>query len=275
MKLAFDRIIGVVLILASVAGLILSMLGIVEMWRLRRTMTSGLLESIELLDTTLQATTDGLTVVDESLSKATLDVYALGNTLQTTGQAIHDTNPLLDELTRLVSEDLPDAILTTQTALTSAQASARLIESTLKIVTAIPLLPLEPYDPPVPLDVALGNVSTSLDPIPDSLSAMEQSMTTSQGNLLLIEAEFNIMARHIGEINASLTEARTVVAQYQGVVDEVHVQVLELQTNLPKWMGALTWFVTLVLLWLAVTQVGLLMQGMEMLGYRLGADHRD
>jgi peptidoglycan hydrolase CwlO-like protein len=264
MRIAFRRITGYALILASVAGLIFSLAGIIGIWGVQRNLTESLTETVDLLDLTLETTTQGLTVVDESLTKASTDVRALSATLQTTGKAIKDTNPIVVEVSELVADELPDAIFKTQTALTSAQASARLIERTLTIISNLPLLPIEAYNPPVPLDVALGEVVTSLEPLPDTLSSMESTLSTSQGNLIMIEAEFNIMARHINEINGSLTGARAVITQYQGVVSSLQEQINNLQTNLPTWMNMATWFITIGLVWLGLTQLGLLAQGLEM-----------
>lgn len=264
MKISFRRITGFALILASVAGLLFSLAGIAGIWRVQRNLTDRLIETVDLLDLTLETTTQGLTVVNDSLVRASTDVRALSSTLQTTGRVIRDTNPMVVEITNLVSDELPDTIVKTQVALTSAQASARLIERTLTIISNIPLLPVEAYNPPVPLDQALGEVVTSLDPLPESLSAMETTLNTSRGNLIMIEAELNIMARHINDINTSLAEARSVTRQYQGVVSTLHQQVTALRANLPGWINLASWFLTIGLVWLALTQLGLLAQGLEM-----------
>jgi methyl-accepting chemotaxis protein len=268
MRIAFRRITGYALILASIAGLLFSLAGIIGIWGVQRNLRESLMETLDLLDITLVTTTQGLTVVNDSLIKASTDVRALSATLQTTGRAISDTNPIIVEVSELVSDELPDAVLKTQIALTSAQASARLIERTLTIISNLPLLPIEAYNPPVPLEVALGEVVTSLDPIPESLSAMETNLNTSRGNLILIEAEFNIMARHIDDINTSVADARTVIHQYKGVVSTLQEQITSLQTNLPTWLNTAAWFITVGLVWLGLTQLGLLAQGFEMVATR-------
>jgi methyl-accepting chemotaxis protein len=268
MRIAFRRITGYALILASIAGLLFSLAGIIGIWGVQRNLRESLMETLDLLDVTLVTTTQGLTVVNDSLIKASTDVRALSATLQTTGRAISDTNPIIVEVSELVSDELPDAVLKTQIALTSAQASARLIERTLTIISNLPLLPIEAYNPPVPLEVALGEVVTSLDPIPESLSAMETNLNTSRGNLILIEAEFNIMARHIDDINTSVADARTVIHQYKGVVSTLQEQITSLQTNLPTWLNTAAWFITVGLVWLGLTQLGLLAQGFEMVATR-------
>jgi hypothetical protein len=268
MVITFRRITGYALILASIAGLLFSLAGIIGIWGVQRDVKESLTETIDLLDLTLVTTTQGLIVVDESLTKASTDVRALSDTLRTTGRAIRDTNPMVVEVSELVADELPDAILKTQTALTSAQASARLIERTLTVISNLPLLPIESYNPPVPLDTALGDVVTSLEPIPESLTSMEATLNTSRGNLIMIEAEFNIMARHINDINTSLSDARTVIGQYQEVVSSLQEGIGNLKANLPVWLNMATWFITFGLIWLGLTQLGLLAQGFEMISHR-------
>ena len=268
MKQVIIRLIGIGLIIASVVGLVFSLVGAYAVWKYKDKATDSLSNAVGLLVTTLEATSAGLSVADESLTKATTDVTALATTLQTTGKSIKDTSPLLDTIRVMVGEDLPATITSTQFALNSAQGSARLIESTLKIITSIPLLPLESYNPPIPLETALGNVAASLEALPESFASMEESLNTSQDNLVLIVAEFNNMAQQVEEINTSLTDARAVIGQYQLVVITLNQQITGLQNNLPNWTNILAWFFTFALIWLALTQLGLLTQGAEMLGYR-------
>jgi len=82
----------------------------------------------------------------------------------------------------------------------------------------------------------------------------------------LIEAEFDIITRQVQAINASLTNSRAVVQDYQSVVADLQARVDSAQEGLPRWIKNLTWITTFLLIWLAITQVGLFVQGLEMLG---------
>lgn len=260
-----SRILGVLLVVAAIFGLIFSGWGLVRIWTIKGQVTEDVLSTVELTQTTLTATSDGLFLAEQSLTQAKVDVISLKNTLEATGRAIRATNPIIASLSNLMKNDLPDAIQATQMSLETAQSSARLIENFLRTLSSIPFLPIEPYNPEVPLQESLQEVSDSLDRIPASLLDMEDNLRQSQGNLILIQAEFNIMARHVQQINESLTNAETIVVEYQQVVSEVQERVSSLENDIPRRINNLAWWLTFILIWLAITQLGVLLQGVSLL----------
>ncbi len=270
----FYAFIGVLLIGAAVAGLIISVAGTIGLWRVQRRITVGLDNAFALLDTTLQATTDGLDVAGQSLDQADQSLDTLVATIQTTGQTVSDTLPLIDAISQVTVHDLPVTISSTQTALASAQASAQVVDVTLAALTSIPFLPLAQYQPAVPLSDALGTVSDSLDHIPASLVSLEHSLATASTNLQTIEAQFDRIAADIDGLGLSLAAARSVINQYGQVVATLQAQLALARDNLPRQIDTIAWFITLALIWLGLTQVGLLMQGLEMLGLEYAKPRR-
>jgi methyl-accepting chemotaxis protein len=265
MHLVLNRTVGYLLIVAAIIGLVFSLAGIAAVWWVKRPLTDNMMSRIGLTDRTLKATSDGLLLAKEALSEAMVDVLSMKDTLEATSRAIHATNPMLDSLSDLLTNDIPDSIHATQTSLATAQSSARVIENFLKTVSSLPFLPIQPYDPPVPLHESLSKVSQSLDALPQSLAEMDKSLNSSRGNLILIEAEFRIMARNIQQMNESLLDAQGVVASYQNVVSDLQERTASLSTNVPRWINSLAWFITFLLILIAIAQLGLLVQGLELI----------
>jgi peptidoglycan hydrolase CwlO-like protein len=262
MKTHIYHIVGFFLASAASIGLLFSILGIWSVWYYKKPVTDQLMSSLAVTALTLKTTSDGLTLIDQTLNQTAIEVNSLKTTIQSTSSAIHDTTPLVKSLKQLVAEELPNTILAAQTSLLAAKSGAQVIETTLKALTSIPLLPVEPYNPPVPLPTALTNVSDSLEPLPDAFKTMESSLNTSQGNLILIESELNIMARNVGEINGNLRDALNVIDQYQNTVTSAQDRVAIIQADLPGWMNSLAIFLTFGLVWLGITQAGLLLQSL-------------
>ena len=260
------QIIGYALLAAAVIGILFSIFGLITVWRMRGPILTSLTDTLNLLDSTLQATAEGLVIAEDSLDQITAAVNSLEDTILATGRTIEDTTELVDTLAGFFGDELPDTITATQTSLLSAQSSARVIDSTLRALTNIPILPVPLYNPPVPLQDSLQGVSDSLDPLQSTFESLEASLRSSRGNLILIEAEFDIIARQIRAINASLSDARSVISDYQEVVADLQARLDAAQQGLPGWISTLTWFITFLFVWLAVTQVGLFVQGLEMLG---------
>lgn len=266
MKKGFYKIIGFLLVIAALVGLVICIAGIVGAWKLRGVVSANLGNTLDVLDNTLGATGDALGVADESLGTAREAVDTLATTIQTTGKSISDTVPLLDSLTKLTTQDLPDTVTATQNAMDSAKSSAEMIDTSLALITAIPFLPLEPYTPEVSLSQALGDVSTSLDPLTESFTDMESSLAMTRDNMVSIGSQIDTIANNVSQINTSLDTAGNVIIQYKDVVDLLQQQVGAVKTGLPQLMNIMAWMFTVVLAWLGLTQVGLLMQGFEMLG---------
>jgi hypothetical protein len=258
--------VGILLLIAAIAGLIISVAGIIGVWRIEAGMKAGLANTTGMLETTLQATADGLEIARQSLTQADSSLDTLAETVDTAGQSLGDTAPLIESLTQVTSNDLPETIRTTQGALVSAQASAETIDSTLRLITSIPLLPIQPYQPEVPLGQALQDVSASLDAIPESLASMEEALGNTADNLVTIEQQLDDIALGVAGVSASLAGAQDVLTQYTRVVATMQQQLATARAVLPRQLDAIAWFVTVLLVWLGMSQLGLLVQAFDLLG---------
>jgi hypothetical protein len=262
------RLFGLLFVIAALAGIIFSIFGLVEVWRVKPMLTQSVGANLALLDQTLGTTEDGLTLVGQMVQTITTDVGSLHTTTLALAQAIHATNPMLDSLSTLAGKTLPDSISATKTSLASAQGSALLIDNVLSTLTSIPFSPVAPYKPAVPLHTALAQVSTSLDEIPPSLTTINTSLITGKANLGQMEdALANISATDI-EISDNLNSAQNVIDQYKKITIQAKTNVEAAQLNAPNWIIGIAWGSTFFLVWLLISQLGLCIQGLELLGGR-------
>lgn len=257
------RVIGITFIVAAIFGLIFSLAGIVLVWGVKAPLTENLVSTLELIDSTLEATSSGLTVIDDTLTQTAADLTSLENTVQTAGKGVDDSIPLVESISTLLSDNIPQAIEATQTGLSSLQGAAGTLESTLQLITSIPFLPIEGYNPEVSFSDALDDVSESLDAIPQSLSEMENTLSTTEGNLVMLGAQVNIIARSISELKSSLYEIQLVVDQYQRVISTLQQKLDTFRDNLQLGITVTAWIFTIIFVWLGIAQVGLLTQGLE------------
>lgn len=264
------KVVGITFIAAAVIGLIFSLAGIVLVWWVKAPLTDNLSSTLDLIDTTLEATSSGLTVVDETFTQSVADLSSLENTVKTASSALEESVPMLDSVSTLLSESIPEAIDATQTGLTSLNEAAGTLESSLRLITSIPFLPIEAYEPEVSITDALDEVSLSLDAIPESLSEMDTSMNTSRGNLIMISAQTNIIARNISELKENLYEIQSVFDQYQEVIATLQEQVRIFRENLYLSITISAWFFTVIFIWLGIAQIALLTQGLERVEWKFG-----
>ena len=257
------RIIGMTFIVAAIIGLIFSLAGVIFVWAVKEPITQNLVSTINLIETTLEATGSGLTVADDTLTQAMADLGILEDTIQTASKSLEDSVPMVEMLSNLTSGSLPEAIEATQTGLNTAQDAARSIESTLRLITSIPFLPIERYAPDVSFTDALEDVATSLEPIPDALLTMEDTLNTTKGNLVLIAAQVRIISRNIGELRNSLYQMQLIIDQYQDVITTLEDRVETFRVNLSTIINVAAVLFTIIFIWLGIAQLGLLTQGLE------------
>jgi len=257
------KIIGTTFIIASIIGLILSAAGIVLVWVVREPLTTNLVNTIDLVSSTLEATSSGLSAVDETLSSTILNITTLESTIQTASKSVDDSVPMVESISGLLSGNLPGAIEATQTGLTTLQDAAGTIESTLKLLTSIPFIPIERYAPEVAFTDALEDISENLDPISQSLVEMESTLNTTQSNITEISAELGNISQNISDLNNSLSDIQLVIEQYQEVITTAQEKIDSIRINLGMIITVTAWIFTIIFVWLGIAQLGLLTQGIE------------
>jgi hypothetical protein len=262
------RLIGLLLIIAALAGIVFSAWGLIQIWRLRPVVTQTVTDNLALFDQTLNTTQDGLTIVGQVVETTTVDVASLQTTTLALAQTIHDTTPTLDSLTSLTGKDMPAAISATKTSLASAQGSALLIDNVLAALTSIPFSPVAAYQPAVPLHTALAQVSSSLDALTPSLATINTSLADGKANLSVVETELTNISATTKGISDTLGSALIVINHYQATVTQLKQNVEATQLVAAGWITTITWVLTFVLIWLLMAQLGLGAQGLEMLRSR-------
>jgi hypothetical protein len=257
---------GIALMVAGVTGLIFSIVGLVVLGQLQRSIETSVTENLGLIGDALAATSEGLALAESSLTQATSTIEALADTAAGTGEAMSGTVSTVDAVAEFLGEQLPATVRTTQSTLMSAATSARLVDDVLALITGIPFLGTAPYDPEVPLHQGLEEIAASLDGIPDSLDTVQEGLVAASGDLQGVGGDLQLMASNIGQIATSVESAQSVLVQYQDVVAGLQDLVASVQEALPEWLLWLRLGLSLVLVWLGIAQIGLLMQGWELIG---------
>ncbi len=257
------KIIGITFIIAAIFGLIFSIAGIALVWGVKAPLTENVLNAIDLVDTTLGATSSGLVVLDDTLSKTISDLTTLEDAMQTASSTVDNAVPMVETLSELLSGNIPKSIEATQTGINTLKDAAGTVESTLALLTSIPFLPIEKYDPEVPLTIALDEVSQSLDAIPESLKDMSDTLNTTQINLIMLAAQVRIISRDVSGLKSTMNDLQLVLEQYQEVISTAQEKVASFHSNLSTIITVTAWIFTIIFIWLGIAQIGLLTQGLE------------
>jgi len=258
------RITGLTLIILAALSLLISMFFTVQVWRIRLPVTNSISSALDVTTNTLTTTNQALTVAVNALETASSTVSSLVSMLESLSATVEGNQPMIGSLANLMESVLPTTVDSLQKSFSVAQESARVIDGVLRGVTSIPFFPGEPYDPEVPLHESLAEVSKSMDDLPQTFEDMQKSLESTGGNLTTFNSQLSQLTNSVAEINHSLTETRLVLDQYQKIITGTLVSIEKLKINLPTLVNAAAGFITFVLIWLAVAQLGVLVQGVNM-----------
>lgn len=258
------RIAGALMMASAILGLLVSLAGIISVSYAGVALQSGLQQQLDALERALDATSEGLNIAEASLVEAERTLGNLSATVANASRAVADTQPSLAALETLSGTRLPATIVSTRKALDSAAETARAVDAMLRALSVFGA----PYNPDVPLNVAIAGVAETLDDMPPALTEIAEGINTAQKNTTEIATNLADVATGLKALNANLDSAREVVGQYQKVVEDLQRQVASIRAATPFWIGLLSWGVILLLVCLALAQPGLLVQGWDL--YRQG-----
>jgi len=218
MKKTFSKSMAVLRLVISLIWIALSVVAILYTNRTIQQAQSWLgetlaplIESVDTVHAIMDESNDVLVGVEESLDSAqdtTVDVTIL----------LTDTRPLVSETTEVIASDVPDAIEGIQTSMPSLIETAATVDETLRFLSkfeaSIPIpfrdalsfgLGVD-YDPEIPLDEALEDLSGNMDGIPENLRGLEEDLNTANDNLLVVRDDLSTLAEDLYEINQQLKD---------------------------------------------------------------------
>lgn len=264
MKQILLRAIGIALIIAGVAGLVLCAIALVVVGRAERSLETTVSLQFDLLGRAVEAASDGLDIAQATLDQTIDTVGSLEGTVMSIGATVKQSKPTLDAVATLVGDQLPAAIEATQETLSAASTSAKAVDDALSLISKIPFLGGEKYDPEQQLHIGLEQVAASLDGVPDSLRELRGGLADAGSSIAELKDGLSQTADSIGGIAESLSSAKNTLSQFHTVVADLGSSLTSLRSNLPQALRWLRLGISFILVWLGIVQFALITQGGEL-----------
>ncbi|HHY87862.1 MAG TPA: hypothetical protein GYA06_02910 [Chloroflexi bacterium] len=264
MKRFLARLTGLLLILDALLGFGLSVAGLVVIWTSQSTVLTRVTSTMDTIEMTVAATTNMLDVVNTTLDQAGANIQAIEASLIDVTAALSTASNVADTVGTMIGEDFTRVIAETQTSLDSVETSAKLIDDTLRIVSAVPFIGAR-YRPEVPLQETISAVNLSLDELPASFAVVQSELEQTSTSVDNIQRDLDNLSMTIGEIETSLTEAKVVLEQYRTVVQILEQEIASLEANLPRWLDYASWSLTIGLIWLLFAQIPIFLVGLALI----------
>lgn len=271
----FRRFLGVLMLVIAFGGVVLAVFGVRVGHRLVDNVATN-------FDQTLQLTSQSLDTVSETLvlAKSSIaDVNAVMATAETTAdnlsQTVSDTRPLLGQISTVAATQVPDSLETIQEAFPSLEQVAGVIDQTLVTLNRFrideQLLGLNiqydlgiDYAPEVPFDQSVRELGDGLEGLPESLRTLQVYINVTNSNLQTVSQDIRTLADDLNTVNGRINELDPILDEYIALVTSTNDSTRQLRAQIEDEAQKVKNGITLVLVWLAITQVAPLYLGWEL-----------
>ncbi|MFZ2095521.1 MAG: hypothetical protein WAV05_02675 [Anaerolineales bacterium] len=258
------KTLSVVIVCFTALGILLSLFLLVQVWRYHQPVSDKLQIEFDQFSGVLHTTDDALIVINQVVKNVYTSTLYLDDITNALSQTIQSTNLFISDAGTFVGDNLISTITNTQAALDSAQASAKVIDNILTTMSRIPLIGID-YNPEVPLNIALGDVSSSLDPLPEVLQNFQSNLNATYLNLQVFTVQISTLDQNITSITNNMEQAQVTIADYRTQLTSLISWVDAVKNSLPTWMSTITWVVTIIIIWLLLIQISIFLQGLSAL----------
>lgn len=282
------RIIGLVLVLIGVGGVGLSIAGSIVGHQIVDDIGDNVLTNLELTSEGLATVNDTLVLAKATLSDVNDGLATVERTAVNASIAISGTQPLLNQINLITSEDLPQSLEALQETIPNLVAVAGAIDSTLttlnnfRIDETIPLLGITiqydlgvDYDPEVPFDQSVALIGESIDGLPDRLRSLDQSLQTSSDNLGVISEDVLQLSHDLNNINAQLAAVDPLLDEYIRIIQDTNDRTRFTRLSLQTQIETIKTIVTIAMIWFGLNQLVPIYVGWEMVAGRFGKSREE
>jgi methyl-accepting chemotaxis protein len=273
------RVLGLGMLLIGIFGLALGILGAIGSHVFLDDLFGALEKSLDSISQSLDTAEETLLLARTTVEQVNKGLDTVGSAAVNLSETMIQTRPLLGEISGIVSADLPDNIEAFQSALPGMAQSAAIIDDTLVALSNLRVeqeilgFPLNfdlgiDYAPEVPFEESINRVAESLEGLPARLRGLEAQIETADGNLETISEDIVTMSADLDAINGSIAAVTPLLDDYMQIVTDVRDLIDRTRTRLVDQLDTVKLVVTLLMIWLGLTQIAPLYLGWELVAGR-------
>lgn len=266
------RLLGLFMLLIAIVGVILSVAGTYVVWNMIDGLGDGIDATLELTSQSLDTVADSLILTKSTVEDVTDSVDTVEITTNNLSTTISDTRPLLDQVSLVATEDVPNSLEAVQETLPNVAEVAGSIDDTLRILSAFSVnqsivgvnfgfdLGID-YDPEQPFDESIEQIGSSLDGVPERLRELEPFLDVTSGNLATISENIETLASDLGEINENIENVQPLLDDYLDIVYQTQDLVNQTRGSLRAQLQPVKYIVMILFIWIGLTQIAPLYLG--------------
>lgn len=266
------RLLGLFMLLIAIIGVILSIAGTYIVWEMIDGLGDGIDQTLELTSQSLDTVAESILLTKSTVEDVTASVDTVEITTNNLSTTISDTRPLLDQVTVVATDDVPNSLEAVQETLPNVSAVAGSIDDTLRLLSAFSVnqsilgsnfgfdLGID-YDPEQPFDESIDQIGSGLEGIPDRLRELEPFLSVTNNNLGTISENIETLAGDLGEINENIENVQPLLDDYLDIVFQTQDMVNQTRGSFRAQLQPVKYIIMILFVWIGLTQVAPLYLG--------------
>lgn len=278
------RLSGLALLIIGLAGVALSIAGMIYSGRAVDAVGETLTSTLTLTNDSLVTVEDSLVLARGTIDDVNISLVTVGETADSLAKTLEDTGPLLEDVTAVVATEAPQNLEAMQAAIPNMAEVAGVVDETLTTLSAFggdyaipnplssstPLYEFEidlgvDYAPAEPFDETVLTLGSALDGLPERLRGLEANLQTANDNLTVVSENIYAVGDDLVVINGRIAAAGPLLDEYTGIVQDLNATVTETQTLLDNQLDTARIALQIGLAWLGLMQFALLYLGYDLL----------
>lgn len=277
------RFLGLVIIIIGLGGIILSVVGLSAAPRLIDTIGDSLEANLMLVSESLDTVQETLLLAQSTVTEVTSGLDTVESSAVHLGQTINQTQPLLDQVSTIASDDVPQSLDAIQATIPDLVQIAAAIDDTLTVLNSFRVdqqilgIPIKfdlgiDYAPAVPFDESVSQIGRSFETLPGQLRDLDEYVVIANDNLSLISDDVLAISQDLDGVNGRIAELDPLLEDYLRIVVELNDSTRQTRQIILGELTTLKRLITIALAWVALSQLAPLYLGLDLLRGRREAN---
>ena len=258
MKKVLYSIITYTFSFAVILGIAFNLAGVILVWRFVPIVSDQLVDTANFVQKVLNSTEDLLEISDTALGKARDNITIIADATRDMADSMEETSTIATSISETMGEEFTSVVENTQSALTSLESSAKLVDDTLSFVASIPIIGSN-YSNKTPLYNSVVEINESLMKLPDNMANLQENLDEASSAFTSLNDNLENLSSSVEEIEANLEDAGDVITTYSELVDQAQEKTehaIEIIPSRVRWIAV---GITVLFVWAILIQAGLIM----------------
>jgi hypothetical protein len=251
------KVLGIIVIVISVLVLLLSLGGVVGTWVLRSKVTGVVGDVVTLADTTIQRAQDAAGRVDSRLEQTRSTITTINTTISTIGDKVEDNNVVLQAIDQIAGTSLAPAVDNISSTTNDLYNKVVAVNSKVETLSRIP-----PFRGRGDILDKVNNVLNGVIQVGQDLANFRQGLSDAKSSIT--QRTTAVLTAPLTRIDNTLQSIQTAVGGVQQTLSDAQASVTAFQSTVLFWLNVETIVMTLLLLWIAVSQYSMILRGWAM-----------